>query len=184
MILLGYYFDVGDSFCALEHTLDVVHNLVNTPLEGCRYECVQRSLLALVLIMFFNLFDHSRVSPTCSQPSISPEYYIDEPISHPKICDSNVDFGHEVKMFNMLGGNVNNVLFLGCFCGYDASLDPYWKNHMENFVLSFDFSVAFALLKRALTFFAVIIFMLSYCHACESRAQELDKLLHLSLIHI
>ena len=45
------------------------------------------------------------------------------------------------------------------------------------FAFSFYFSMAFALLKRALTFFAVIIFMLSYCHACESHAKEFDKLL-------
>ena len=74
---------------------------------------------------FPNPLDHTHVSPTCSQPSISPEYSLEAPIRNPKICDSNVDLGHAVKMFNMLGGNIDNFLSLGYFCGYDASLDAY-----------------------------------------------------------
>jgi len=35
-----------------------------------------------------------------------------------------------------------------------------------------------ALLKRALTFLDVIIFVLSYCHAWKLYAEEFDKLLH------
>jgi len=42
---------------------------------------------------------------------------------------------------------------------------------------SFDFSMAFALLNRALTFFAMIILALSSCHACEPHAKKFDKLL-------
>ena len=77
-------------------------------------------------------------------------------------------------MFNMLGGNVDNFLSLGYFYGHDASLDPYCIYLVDEpikimwntfFAFSFVFSIGSALLKRALTFFAVIIFMFSYCHA-------------------
>jgi len=30
-----------------------------------------------------------------------------------------------IKTLNMLGGNVDNFLFIRYFCGYDTSLDPY-----------------------------------------------------------
>jgi len=56
---------------------------------------------------------------------LSPEYYIDAPIDNPNISDSNVDLGHEVKMFNMFGGNVDNFLSLQYVCRYDAFLDPH-----------------------------------------------------------
>jgi len=45
------------------------------------------------------------------------------------------------------------------------------------FDFSFDFSMAFGLLKRALAFFVMLIFMLSYSQACESYAAMFDKLL-------
>ena len=117
---------------------------------------------------------------------ISPEYSLDAPIDNPKICDSNVDLGHAGEMFNMLGGNVDNFLSLGYFCGYDASLDPYYiflvdnpRKIMWNTFLAFyfDFFMAFTLLKRALTFFAVIMFMLFYCNAWKLYIEEFDKLL-------
>ena len=44
------------------------------------------------------------------------------------------------------------------------------------FDFSFDFSMVIALLKRALTFFSVIIVVLSHCHACEPYAEAFDKL--------
>jgi len=131
--------------------------------------------------------DHSHVSPMCSLPSVSPEYSLDAPTDNIKIFDSNVDLGHEVKMFNMLGENVDNFLSLGYFCGYDASLDPCCMYLVDKarkimwntfFAFSFDFSISFALLKRVLTFFTVIIFMLSYCRAWKLYAEEFDKLLH------
>ena len=50
---------------------------------------------------------------------------------------------------------------------------------MDTFLdFSFDFSMAFALLKRALNFLTIIISVLSYSHACEPYAAEFDKLLH------
>jgi len=116
-----------------------------------------------------------------------PEYYIDAPIDNPKICNSNVDLGHAVKMFNMLGVNVDNFLPLGYFCEYDASFDPYgmylvdaprkiiWNTFFD---FSFDFSMAFGLLKRALIFLVIFIFMPSYSHAGERHALVFDKLSH------
>ena len=84
---------------------------------------------------------------------------------------ANDDLGYEDDMFNMLGGNVDNFMYLGCFSGYNASLDPYCmylvdapRKIMWNTFFDFysDFSMAFGLLKRALTFFIVMIFTLSY----------------------
>jgi len=72
-----------------------------------------------------NFLDHSHVFPMCSQPSISLGYSLDVPVDNPKICDSNVDLGHQDNEFNVLGGNVHNFLSLGYFTGYNASLDPY-----------------------------------------------------------
>ena len=63
-------------------------------------------------------------------------------------------------MLNTLGGNVENFGSLGYFSGYDAALDPYCINLVDKprkilwstfFAFSFDFSMAFSLIKRALT---------------------------------
>ena len=50
---------------------------------------------------------------------------------------------------------------------------------MQNtfFDFSFDFSMAFGLLKRALTFFVMFIFVLSYSQACELHVAVFDKFL-------
>ena len=56
---------------------------------------------------------------------ISPEYSLDALIYDPKICDSTVDLGHAVKMFNILGENVDDYVSLGYFGGNDPSIDPY-----------------------------------------------------------
>ena len=45
------------------------------------------------------------------------------------------------------------------------------------FTFSFDFSMAFALLTRALIFLVMFIVVLSQLHACEPHAVEFDKLL-------
>ena len=101
------------------------------------------------------------------------------------ICDSNADFGYEYNMFDMLSGKVDNFLSLGYFSGYDASLDSfciYLRDKPKKircntfFDFSFNFSMTFALLKRALTFFAMIITVLSYNHACKPHSIEFDKL--------
>ena len=65
-------FDVGDSYCASEETLDMVHNLVNTPLEGCRYECINEESSRLcfnyafpnsLIIPMFSLRVHNPLFP-------------------------------------------------------------------------------------------------------------------------
>ena len=102
------------------------------------------------------------------------------------ICDSNVDLGYEDITFDVLSENVDNFLSIGYLSGYDVSVDPYcrylakkpkkimWDTFLN---FSFDFSMAFAWLMRALTFFTLIIFVLSYYHACEPCAAEFEKLL-------
>jgi len=169
-------FDVSNVCFESEDIFYKVHDLVSTPLEECRDECAHEESpnLGFNNVISPNPFDHLHVFPTCSQPPISLEYSLHAPINNPKICDSKVDLEHAGKMFAMLGENVDNFISLGYFFGHGASLDPYciflvdkprkiiWNTF---FGFSFDLSMALALLKRALTFFAVIIFELSYCHA-------------------
>ena len=45
------------------------------------------------------------------------------------------------------------------------------------FDFSFDFSMAFTLIKRALMFYALILCMFSYCQAYEPHAAVFDKLM-------
>ena len=89
-------------------------------------------------------------------------------------------------MFNMLGGNDEIFESLGNFSGCDAALDPFCiylvgrpRKIMWNtfFYSSFDFSLAFTLIKRALTFFTLILCMLSCCQAWKPFAKEFDNLL-------
>jgi len=53
-------------------------------------------------------------------------------------------------------------------------LEIIWNTYFD---FSFDFSVVSNLLKRALPFFVMFIFMLSYSQACEPNATVFDKLL-------
>jgi len=108
------------------------------------------------------------------------------PIDNPIICYANNDLGNEDNMLNMLAGNVDNFLSLGYFNGYDASLDSYCtylvdahRKIMWNtfFDFSFDFSIVFDLMRRALTFFNVLILTLCHYHAYKSYAVAFDKLL-------
>jgi len=87
-----------------------------------------RSLIALVLVMVYiipNPLDYFHISPMSSQLSASPKYFIDTPTENPMILDSNIDLGCEDNMFSMLGGIAINFGSLGCFSGFNASLDPY-----------------------------------------------------------
>ena len=63
-------------------------------------------------------------------------------------------------MLNKLGGNVEKFESLGYLSGYDAALDPYGIYLVDKprkilwntfFTFSFDFSIGFCLIKRALT---------------------------------
>jgi len=114
------------------------------------------------------------------------------PIDNPMICDANVDLDYEDNMFNMLCGRVDNSMFLGFFSGYSASLDTYFMYLVDTprtimwntfFDFSFDFSMAFGLLKRALTSFVMLIFILSYSQACEPNALVSDKLLQALIMY-
>ena len=95
--------------------------------------------------------------------------------------------GYVDNMFNVLGGSVENFESLGSLCGYDAALDQYCidledklRKIMWNtiFDFSFDFSMAYSLIKRALIYFILILCMLSYFQACEPHVVAFDKLLH------
>jgi len=104
-----------------------VHDLVETPLDGSHHVFLHEESPSLGFddCVFPNPLDHSHVSPMYLQPSPSSEYDIAVPVDNPKICDSNVNLGHEDNELNMLGGNIDNCLSLGYFSGYNASLDPY-----------------------------------------------------------
>jgi len=180
-------FGTNNALCGLEDTFDMEHNLVDTPLEGCRDVFMHEGSYSLACDHVLpSSFEHSHVSTFCSQPSFSSECTYDVPIDNFEICDSNVDMGCADNMFHVFGGNVENFGSLGYFSGYDSILDPYCIHLLDNprkiiwntfFVFSFDFSMAFSLMKRALTFFVLILCMLSYCQAWKPFAEEFDKLL-------
>jgi len=89
----------------------VVHNLIETPLKRhCDvFEHERSSSLGYDNVLPNPLYQ-SHVSSMCSQPSCFPEYYFNVPIDNFMICDSNVDLGREDNMFDVLGGNVANLL--------------------------------------------------------------------------
>ena len=174
---------MGNAFYGLEDTFNVEHNLVNTPLEGYRDVFLHEGSPSLAYDNVIpNSLEHSHVSTFCSPPSFSPELDFDVRIDNFEICDSNVDLGHEDNMFHMLGGNVDNFESLGNLCGYDAALDLYCiylvdkhRKIMRN--TFFDFSMAFALIKRELTYFTLILCVLSHSQAWKPYSEEFDKLL-------
>ena len=80
----------------------------------------------------------------------------------------------------LICGNNDNFESLGYFSGYDAALDPYCLSLVDTprkimwahfFTFLFDFSMAFALLTRALIFLVMFIVVLSQHHACEPQAE-------------
>jgi len=75
-------FDVADACFKSEGILDKVHDLVETPLEGSRDVLVHEwsPSLGFDSIVLPNSLDHSHVSPVCSLPSFSPEYYLLSPL--------------------------------------------------------------------------------------------------------
>jgi len=97
---------VVDACFESEDIFDEAHDRAETPLKGSgdvfvRKECPNLSFDDSVIP---NLLKHSLVFPICLQPSILPEYSLDTPVDNPKVCDSNVDLGHEDNEFNVLGG--------------------------------------------------------------------------------
>jgi len=121
-------FDVLDVCFESEDTLKEVYDLVKTSLEGSRDVFLHEESPSIGSddSVIPNLLDHFHASPICSLSPPSPEYYTDTPIENPLIFDANVDLGYAVNIINMLGGNANNFVFLGCFSGFNASLDPYY----------------------------------------------------------
>ena len=116
-------------------------------------------------------FNHSHVSPKCSQPSISLEYSLDAPIDNPKTCDSTVDLGYENYVFDVLGGLANNFVSLGYFRECDPSIDPYCvclEDLLKKitwtifFNPSYDFSKAISKVKRMLNVFGMILVITPY----------------------
>ena len=102
------------------------------------------------------------------------------------IFDANVDLGYEANMFNVLGGNANNFVSLGCFSGFNTSLDLYYML-LEDLLMkitwttffkpSYDFSMAIDKVKRILIFLGVVFIIAFYLLFSKLWSQELDKLL-------
>jgi len=170
-----------------EGIFNEVHYLARTPLQGHYDVFVHEESFSFVAIYVIpNSLERSHLSLMHSQPSCSPKCFVDVPNDISKLCDSNIDMGYADNMFHMLGGNVETFESLGNFSGYNAALDLYCINLVDKprkilwntfFAFSFDFSMAFSLIKRALIFFALILCMIFYCQACEPHAKESDKLL-------
>jgi len=92
---LGVSFGMNNALCGLEDTFNMEHNLVDTPLEGCRDVFVDGGSPNLDSnYVRPNPLEHSHVSPLYSQPSFSPKLDFDVPIDNFEICDSNVDMGN------------------------------------------------------------------------------------------
>ena len=167
-----------------------MQDLVETPLEG-RVMCLCiRSLIALVLVMVYiipNPLDYFHISPMSSQLSASPKYFIDTPTENPMILDSNIDLGCEDNMFSMLGGIAINFGSLGCFSGFNASLDPYcmclgdlptkitWTTVFNPL---YDFSIAIDKVKRIPILCGVVFIIAFYLLFSKLWSQDFDKLLH------
>jgi len=166
-------FDFADVCFESEDIFDKVHDLVEIPLEGSRdvFMHTESPSHGFDYIVLPNPLDHSHISSTCPQPSISPEYSLDVPNDNPMIFDANIDLGYEDKMFNVLGENADNFLSLGYFSGYNASLDPYcisledlprkiiWITCFNPF---YDFFMGFDKVKRMPTLFRVVFIIASY----------------------
>ena len=97
----------------MEDTIDKVHDLAQTSLEGSCDMFVHEDFSNVDYdSVRSNPLDHSHASPLCSLSSPSAKYYIYVPINNPIICDANV--------FDVLGRNVGDYLSLGCFRGYNS----------------------------------------------------------------
>ena len=66
---LGASFGMNNALCGLEDTFDMEHNLVDTPLEGCRDVFMHEGSSSLPCENVLpSAFEHSYVSTFCSQP--------------------------------------------------------------------------------------------------------------------
>ena len=99
-------FDEVNACEEFDDTFHMAYNLVDTSLEGCHDMFVHGGSPSLGCDCVIPItLEHSHVSLMCSQPSFSPEYSVDVPNDISKLCDSNVDLGHEDNMLNVLGGS-------------------------------------------------------------------------------
>ena len=115
-----------------------------------------------------------------------PKYFIDRPIENLTIFDTNVDFGYENNVFDILGGNTDNYVSQGYLRGHDPSIDPHcvclhelpkkitWTTFFNP---SYDFSKAIDKVKRILVVFGVIFVISSYLLFSDLWSQEFDTLL-------
>jgi len=171
-------FDVADACFKSKDISDAVHDLDKTPLEGSpdvfTHEDSQSPLSFPCFTYFFITLSFPLSTTLVRLLKILCFFYTDN------------DLGYEDNMFNMLGRNIDNFMSLGYFSGYNASLDPYFmylvdapRKIMWNtfFDFSFDFSMAFGLLKIGLTFVAMFFFIFSYSQAYGAHARVFDKLL-------
>jgi len=120
-------FSIVDACFRSENTLEELHYLIETPLDGSRDVFVHKDFPNLDFnnIIYATTIYHSHVSPIYSLPSPSPEYYLAELIGNPIIYDTNIDLGYEDNTFSVFGGNVDDCVSLGYFRGYDPSIGPY-----------------------------------------------------------
>ena len=102
---LNASFGMNNDLRGFEGTLGREHNLVDTPLEGCREVFVHEGSPSFAYENVIpSSLEHSHVSTLCSPPSSSsPELDLDVPNDIFKLCESNVNLGHENNMFHMLG---------------------------------------------------------------------------------
>jgi len=182
---LGARFGMNNVLCELEDTFDIEHNLVDTPIEGCRDIFMHEGSPSLACENDLpRSLEHSHVPTFCSQPLFSLEYTYDVTNDNFELCDSIVNMSHEDNMLSMLSGNVKNFGSLGYFSRYNAALDPYCIHLVDKprkimWSSFFDFSFYFfmAITLRGLILFFVLILMFSPSHAYEPDAAALDKLL-------
>ena len=102
---LGASFGMNHALCGLEDTFDMDHNLVDTPLKGCRDVFVHEESPSLACDNVLpSPLEHSHVSTFCSQLSFFPEYAYDVPFGNFEICDSNVAMAMRITCFTCLVG--------------------------------------------------------------------------------
>ena len=95
-----------------------------------------------------------------------------------------MDLGYDDNMLNVIGGSDEPFESPGYLCRHDTALDLYCINLVDKprkilsnifFASSFDFSFAFKLLKRTITFFALVLYMPSYCQAWKPMLRSLTS---------
>ena len=85
---LGASFGMNNALGGLETSFDEVHNVVDTPLEGCNDMFMHEGSPSLCSNHVFpNPLEHFHYSFMCSQPSLFPELDFDVPKDISNLCD-------------------------------------------------------------------------------------------------